>query len=96
MTDRAATGRALVLEPWETPMHLDGFERIRFVGDEDGGVGLECLDHWDGGRPLAYLTHAGDMTYADDPKVEVVHHVAALLLAGRRHLDMLHVGWPSR
>ena len=67
---------------------LSGFERIRLVGDEDCGVGLECLDCWDGGRPLAYLPGIG--AYYDDLLVAVVDNVPDLLTAGRRHLDEKH------
>ncbi len=67
---------------------LHGFERLRLVGDEDCGVGLECRDCWDGGRPLAYLrSYPGDTTYQHDPKVSVVDDLAALLAVGRGHLD---------
>lgn len=68
---------------------LDGFERLRLVGDEDCGVGIECRDRdcWDGGRPLGYL---GDDHYRNDPAVTVVATVPELLAVGRRHLDERH------
>lgn len=72
-------------------MDLQGFNRIRLAGDEDTGVGLECLDCWDGGRPLAYLRPwPSDTTYANDPKVTVVDGVVDLLKVGRAHLDEHH------
>lgn len=70
-------------------MNLDGFDRFRLIGDEDIGVGLECHDHWDGGRPLAY--YVGNVRYyTDDPKVTVVETIADLLAVGRAHLDEHH------
>jgi hypothetical protein len=66
-------------------VNLDGFDRLRLVGDEDCGVGLECNDHWDGGRPLAYLGNV-----YPDPLVVNVADVPALLAEARRHLDEHH------
>jgi len=66
-------------------LNLDGFDRIRLVGDEDCGVGLQCLDCDDGGRPLGYL---GD-PFKDD-LVTFVTSVPELLAVGRRHLDEKH------
>jgi hypothetical protein len=62
------------------------FSRIRLVGDEDGGVGIECLDCWGGGRPLGYL---GD-GYATDSAVTVVTTVPELLDVGLRHREEKH------
>lgn len=67
-------------------MELRGFDRIRLIGDEECGVGLDCLDCWDGGRPLAYL---GD-GYEHDEKVSNVDSMVGLLLVGRAHLDEHH------
>lgn len=64
---------------------LAAFDRLRLVGDEDAGVGIECRECWDGGRPLGYL---GD-PYADD-RVVFVTSVPELLAVGRRHLDEKH------
>ena len=64
---------------------LATFDRLRLVGDEDAGVGIECRECRDGGRPLGYL---GDR-YADD-KVVFVTRVPELLAVGRRHLDEVH------
>jgi hypothetical protein len=76
---------------------LHGFERLRLVGDEDYGVGLECRDCWDGGRPLGYLRpYPGDTTYRNDPKVSTVDDLAALLAIGRSHLDAHHADTSSR
>ena len=68
-------------------MNLDGFDRIRLVGDEDTGVGLECLDCWDGGRPLAYLRPYGDPYEYPDAGVRTVDAITDLLMVGRAHLD---------
>lgn len=72
-------------------LNLDGFDRLYLAGDEDGGVGLECRDHWDGGRPFAYYARSCRL-YDDDPKVTVVETVADLMSAGRAHLDEHHIG----
>lgn len=64
---------------------LDGFERLLLLGDEDTGVGIQCRDCWDGGRPLGYL---GD-PFKDD-LVTFVTSVPELLAVGRRHLDEKH------
>lgn len=70
---------------------LQGFDRIRLVGDEDCGVGLECRDCWDGGRPLAYLRpNPEDTAYTNDAKVTLVDTAALLLVVGRAHLDQHH------
>lgn len=68
-------------------MKLDGFDRIRLVGDEDTGVGLECLDCWDGGRPLAYLRPYGNYPDYPDAAVRTVDAITDLLMVGRTHLD---------
>lgn len=65
---------------------LDGFDRLRLLGDEDCGVGIHCRDCHEGGRPYGYL---GD-PYADDA-VTFVTTVPELLAVGRRHLDERHL-----
>jgi hypothetical protein len=77
-------------------LNLDGFELFRLVGDEDTGVGLQCIadECWDGGRPQAYYVGIARY-YDDDPKVTVVETVADLLAAGRAHLDEHHAGEPA-
>jgi hypothetical protein len=71
-------------------MNLDGFDRIRLVGDEDGGVGLECLDCPDGGRPLVYLRPYRGHPDCPDATVPTVDAVADLLAVGRTHLNENH------
>ncbi|MCW2915510.1 MAG: hypothetical protein JWN52_3578 [Actinomycetia bacterium] len=67
------------------------YGRYRLVGDEDCGVGIECRDHFDGGRPLAY--YSGDASaYADDPEVENVTTISGLLAAAERHEAEVHAG----
>lgn len=69
-------------------------ERYRLVGDEDTGVGLQCDDCWDGGRPIAY--YAGiRAAYEDDPAVENVSSIEALLAVRDRHEREQH-GAPVR
>lgn len=43
---------------------------LYLTGDEHGGVGLHCSDHFDGGRPLAYYGEP-DM-YTDVPTVSAI------------------------
>jgi hypothetical protein len=74
-------------------VNLDGFERFRLVGDEDTGVGLQCIadECWDGGRPQAH--YAGlSIPYFDDPKVVKASTIVEFLAAGRAHLDEHHSG----
>ncbi|MER7361925.1 hypothetical protein [Nonomuraea wenchangensis] len=54
-------------------------------GDENGGVGICCRDHFDGGRPLAYY---GD-TYPD-PKVPTVSTIPSLWAHAVDHLARAH------
>jgi hypothetical protein len=70
-------------------MAMTGFDRLRLVGDEDCGVGIQCDDCWDGGRPLGYYVGIARY-YDDDPKVTVVDSIADLLAVGRAHLDEKH------
>ncbi len=66
--------------------NLDGFDLLALSGDENGGVGIGCRDHWDGGRPLGYLGYG----QYPDPLVVDVDTIAELLAVGRRHLDEKH------
>lgn len=69
-------------------MSAPNYDRYRLVGDEDCGVGIECRDHFDGGRPLAYY---GDVkAYKDDPAVENVTTIDRLLLVARIHEIKYH------
>jgi len=60
-------------------------------GDEDGGIGLHCHDHHDGGRPLAYYSHVGyHSLYADDPHVACVTTIPSLWAEVVKHLTASH------
>jgi hypothetical protein len=61
------------------------------MGDEDSGVGLYCLDCWDGGRPLAYYDRYGN-PYADDAAVAAVSTLPALVTAAQDHVRRAHGG----
>lgn len=69
-------------------IELAGFDLLTLSGDEDGGVGIGCRDHYDGGRPLGYL--GWTKAYDGDPQVTQVDSVARLIEVGRRHLDDRH------
>jgi hypothetical protein len=64
-------------------------ERYRLVGDEDAGVGIECTDCFDGGRPLAYYEGIAP-AYADGPAVRNVTTIGDLLQAGLDHEREVH------
>lgn len=68
---------------------LKNFERYRLIGDEDCGVGIECNDCFDGGRPLAYYEGVAAY-YVDDPKVANVSTITDLLLAAVNHERNAH------
>jgi hypothetical protein len=53
-------------------------------GDENGGVGLHCRDHHDGGWPLAYYDRAGSI-YPD----HAVANVATIPSLGACAVDHL-------
>ena len=61
--------------------------RLYLSGDEDGGVSLHCRDHFDGGRPLAYMPGLGAY---EDLKVPTVPSVAALIAEAAKHLHSTH------
>lgn len=65
------------------------FERYRLVGDEDTGVGIECRDCFDDGRPLAYYEGVATL-WLDDPKVANVSTITDLLLAAVDHERTAH------
>lgn len=62
--------------------------RLHLSGDEDGGVGLHCRDHFDGGRPLAYYDR-GDTVYPD-PAVPTVATIPGLWAQAVDHLAAHH------
>ncbi|KAB8186877.1 hypothetical protein FH608_046145 [Nonomuraea phyllanthi] len=59
-------------------------------GDENGGVGLHCRDHHDGGRPLAYYDRAGSI--CSDPEVANVATIPGLWAVAVDHLSTQHEG----
>lgn len=68
---------------------MRNFGRYRLSGDEDCGVGVECNDCFDGGRPLAYYEGVATL-YLDDPKVANVSTIPDLLLAAVNHERTAH------
>lgn len=54
-------------------------------GDEHGGVGLHCGDHFDGGRPLAYYGEP-----YQNPDVPTVVTIPNLWAEAVKHLDSEH------
>jgi hypothetical protein len=70
--------------------------RYRLIGDEDTGVGIECRDHFDGGRPLGYYqSPAYRSPYPDE--VVSVDTIPALLAVAVDHEACAHgpEGQPS-
>jgi hypothetical protein len=60
-------------------------------GDEDGGTGLHCRDHNDGGKPVAHYSTVGyHSLYADDPHVACVTTLPSLWAEAVKHLDAHH------
>ncbi len=57
--------------------------RYRLVGDENCGVGIECLDCPDGGRPLGY--YDSGLGPSSDPQVVNVDTIPALLAVAMGH-----------
>ncbi|WP_405149459.1 hypothetical protein OG589_14600 [Sphaerisporangium sp. NBC_01403] len=62
--------------------------RYRLIGDENCGVGIECLDCFDGGRPLGYYD-SGLGPYSD-PQVVNVDTIPALLAVATDHETTAH------
>lgn len=62
--------------------------RLFLTGDEDGGVGIHCRDHFNIGRPLAYYDHTG-MTYPGQA-VTSVTTIPSLWAEAVKHLDSEH------
>lgn len=68
-------------------MNGSWLHRYRLIGDEDCGVGIECRDHFDGGRPLAYYQGGGP---SPDPLVLNVSTIPGLLTAAEVHEHEMH------
>jgi hypothetical protein len=62
--------------------------RYRLIGDENCGVGIECRDHFDGGRPLAYYDSSGEQS--PDPAVQNVATIPGLIAAAEVHEHEMH------
>jgi hypothetical protein len=71
---------------------MDGnwLHRYRLIGDEDCGVGIECRDHFDGGRPLAHYSTDDVRDYVDDPAVQNVSTIPGLIAAAEVHEHEMH------
>jgi hypothetical protein len=69
-------------------VNLDGL--FRLVGDEDCGVGIDCLKCDRGGAPVAYYQHPTGWFGYDGTDVVRVHTIADLLAAAERHADSVH------
>jgi hypothetical protein len=73
---------------------LNTLNRMTLSGDEDCGVGLDCLDCWRGGKPFAYyeLTPVDDRhrPYRGDEEVTQVDSIAGLVLAAVAHRASVH------
>jgi hypothetical protein len=61
---------------------------LHLTGDEDGGVGLHCRDHFDGGRPLAHYERTG--SDYPDPLVARVASIPSLWAEAVKHLEASH------
>jgi hypothetical protein len=70
-------------------MELSWLHRYRLIGDEDCGVGIECRDHFDGGRPLAHYD-SGTEVYKLDPLVQDVSTIPGLIAAAEVHEHEMH------
>lgn len=57
-------------------------------GDHNGGVGIHCRDHHDGGRPFAYYDPAG--AEYPGPAVASVSTIPALWVQASHHLTTHH------
>lgn len=77
---------------------LSSLSRMRLVGDENTGVGLDCLDCYLGGQPIAYSYYEGfgSPAYQNVPEViQVDASIAGLILAGVTHRTSVHGDPPS-
>ncbi|MEV0382407.1 hypothetical protein [Nonomuraea sp. NPDC050643] len=61
---------------------------LYLMGDEDGGVGIHCRTHHDGGRPLAYYDRTGSAY--PDPEVANVSAIPSLWAKAVDHLAGAH------
>jgi hypothetical protein len=66
-------------------MDVSWLHRYRLIGDENCDVGIECRDHFDGGRPLAFSSSDAKPPYADDLLVQNVSTIPGLLAAAEVH-----------
>lgn len=69
---------------------LNTLDRMRLVGDEDTGVGLDCSDCDRGGLPIAYYAGGGSPGYVGDDEVVQVDSIAGLVLAAVTHRTSVH------
>jgi len=78
----------------QEPAAANPLEHSCFVlsGDEDGGVGLHCRDHFDGGRPLAYY---GAHSPYPATKVPAVTTIRQLQEEAAKHLASNHGPGPD-
>jgi hypothetical protein len=65
-------------------MSMASHDRYYLMGDEDGGVGLQCRDCDTGGRPVMYYGY----TYPD-PTMPITLSIDELFAARTRH-DLTH------
>lgn len=75
-------------------MDTSWLRRYRLIGNEDTEVGIECSDHFDGGRPLAFYSGDDKPSYVADPLVQNVTTIQGLLAAAEVHEHEKH-GQPT-
>jgi len=68
-------------------MVLDKY--FTMMGDEDGGVELNCRTCKRDGLPIAYYSSFESSSYKDT-EVILVQSINALLIAGRTHIARFH------
>lgn len=73
---------------------LGTLDRMRLVGDEDCGVGLDCLDCDLGGQPIAYYEGISP-AYRDVTEVAQVDSIVGLVLAAVTHRTTVHRDVPA-